>query len=133
MAHAPPVPQNDISQQERTMAALGHGLSFVEGGIIGPAILYVIERDKSAFSAFHSLQSLLWGILMLGVTFPLIFGTIGLSFLVPIFGTLFGVGAIFMIIAAYLGFEIIATLKAYEGEWYRLPFVGRIAYRTHHP
>ena len=39
-------------------AAIAHGLTFFEGGIIGPLIVYVIKKDSSPFVAFHALQSL---------------------------------------------------------------------------
>ena len=98
----------------RTLAAVAHGLTFVEGGIIGPLVVYLVKRDEDPFVAFHALQSLYVGLLLLGV----IFLTCGL-------------GAVLAI--PYVIFEVIAVMKAHEGEWYRLPVVGDWAYARHHP
>lgn len=102
------------TSEERTLAALGHGLTFVEGGLFGPLILYFVKRDESAFVAFHSLQSLLFGALFFGLT-VLTCGVLGVLLVIP-----------------YMVFEGMATIKAYEGEWYELPIVGRYA-REKHP
>ena len=102
------------SQNDRLMAALGHGLTFVEGGIVGPLIIYLIQDKKNAFSAFHSLQSLYFG----------------LAFVVLTLVTC-GLGAVLVI--PYVVFEIIATVKAYNGEWYVLPVVGKYALEKHPP
>lgn len=102
------------NQEERTLAAIAHGLTFFEGGLVGPLILYLVKKDESEFIAFHALQSLYFG----------------LAFFVLSVVTC-GIGAILLGIP-YLVFEVIATIKAYEGEWYELPVVGRYA-RERHP
>ena len=102
------------SQEERTLAAIAHGLTFFEGGLVGPLILYLVKKDESDFIAFHALQSLYFG----------------LAFVVLSVVTC-GIGAILLGIP-YLVFEVIATIKSYEGEWYELPVVGRYA-RERHP
>lgn len=115
-----------ITDEERTLAALGHGLTFVEGGIIGPLVLYVLKRDASPFVAFHALQSLYFGIGFLIVTlicFASMFVTLGLAiFLVVPF--LAGLSVVCLV------FEIIAAIKAYNGEW---PIAGVMAPSTHPP
>ena len=78
----------------------GRGLSFIEGGIIGPLILYVVKRDQSEFVAFHALQSLYFG----------------LAFLAVVFLTC-GVGVIAVV--AYIIWEVIATVQASNGRWYK--------------
>lgn len=102
------------SDDERMLAAVGHGLTFFEGGLIGPLVLYFVKRSESDFVAFHCLQSVLFGLLF---------------FVVSILTC--GIGAVVLVIP-YVVFEIIATIKAYEGEWYELPIVGRYA-REQHP
>src|SRR5690349_17845959 len=112
------------TQDERTMAALGHGLTFVEGGILGPFVLYLLQKDKSQFAAFHCLQSLYFGLVIAGIaTF------VGL----PVYLLTCGLGVIFFLplVAAYFIFELLAAAKAYEGEWYRLPIVGDWAWQSH--
>lgn len=101
----------EITQDDRVMAMLGHALTFVEGGIIGPLIVYMVKRDQSDFVAFHSLQSLYFGLIfLLGTVITCGFGAIVLVF-------------------PYLIFEVIACIKAHDGEWYELPLVGSIALR----
>lgn len=104
-----------ISSDDRLMAAIGHALTFVEGGIIGPLILYLIKREQSEFVAFHALQSLYFGLLFLVLTLVSC-GLLALPLVLP-----------------YLIFEIIAAVKANDGEWYRLPIVGDWALRRHPP
>ncbi|MEZ4338752.1 MAG: DUF4870 domain-containing protein [Sandaracinaceae bacterium] len=102
------------SQDEKTLAALGHGLTFFEGGLFGPLILYFVKREESEFVAFHSLQSLLFGLLFWGLT-VVSCGLLGVLLVIP-----------------YMVFEGIATVKAYEGEYYELPLVGPYC-REKHP
>lgn len=105
---------NGLSKEDRQLAALGHGLSFVEGGIVGPLILYVLKRDQSEFVAFHALQSLYFGLAFLAV--------VALT-----------CGAGLLAVVAYIGWEVVATVEASNGNWYKLPVVGDIAYRQHNP
>ena len=103
-----------VSQDEKMMAAVAHGLTFFEGGLFGTLILYFVKKDESDFVAFHALQSLYFGLAFFGITLVTC-----------------GLGAVLLVIP-YMVFEGIATLKAYEGEWYELPIVGRMA-REKHP
>lgn len=117
------------SENDRTMAAIGHGLTFVEGGIVGPLIVYILQREQSPFVAFHSLQSLLFGLLFLvvvSVYAMLGMVTLGLGLLVLL-------PVVFAASVFYMVFEVIAVIKAHNGEWYTLPFVGAWALRIHPP
>ena len=102
------------SDEERMMAAVSHGLTFFEGGLFGPLVLYFIKKDESEFVAFHSLQSLYFGLAFFALTL-FTCGVAGVLLVIP-----------------YIIFEGIATVKAYEGQWYELPVVGRYA-REKHP
>lgn len=95
-----------------------HALSFVEGGILGPLVVYMVKKDQSEFVAFHALQSLYFGLLAAGVIIPITLITCG-----------FGV----VLIVPYLIFELVATIRANDGEWYLLPIVGEWAWARHHP
>ena len=101
------------SQDDRVLAAVAHGATFVEGGLIGPLIIYVLKKDESDFIAFHALQSLYFGLAFLAATLLTC-----------------GFGAI-ILVWPYLIFEVIATIRAYEGQWYELPLVGKYARETH--
>jgi uncharacterized protein len=107
-----------VSSEERTVALVAHGLTFVEGGIIGPLVVYLVKRDSSEFVAFHALQSVYFGLLALVVILPVAVVTCGL-------------GAV--LVAPYFALEVWACLKAYDGEWYRLPIAGDLAARRHPP
>lgn len=114
---------------ERTLALLSHALSFVEGGILGPLLLYFLRKEAmklfpkarlledSDFVAFHSLQSLYFGLVFAGLAVVLGLPTFGLALLV--------------LVPCYFIFELVACMKAHQGEWYRLPVVGAWAARQH--
>jgi len=109
-----PSPLAAIDPVHRQLAALGHGLSFVEGGVLGPLLLYVIKKDESEFVAFHALQSLYFGLVFLAVV------TLSCGIGLPL-------------VLVYIGFEIKATIEASNGAWYCLPVVGEWAWQKHSP
>ena len=103
-----------IDPTNRQLAALGHGLSFIEGGILGPLVLYVVKREASEFVAFHALQSLYFGLVFLAIV------TLSCGVALPL-------------ALVYIGFEVMATIEASNGVWYQLPLVGEWAWRKHNP
>lgn len=105
-------PLGQPSHDARILGALSHGLSFVEGGLIGPLVLYLVKKDDD-FVAFHALQSLYFGLLFWALS-----------------AVTCGLGAL-VLVWPYLIYEAIATFKAYEGEYYELPIVGKWARRSH--
>ncbi len=109
----------EIPDGDRTLALVAHALTFVEGGILGPLVLYLVGKDQSEFVAFHGLQSLYFGLafLLVGALTGVVTCGLSLAVLAP----------------AYIVFEILACVEAYKGNWYRLPLVGDYAYEQHHP
>jgi hypothetical protein len=107
---------NDISlsSDEKSWAMAAHAISFLDGGIILPLILYLAKKDQSQFVAFHALQSVYFGLLLLVIV-----------------ACTCGLGVILVI--PYLIYEFQATIAASNGEWYLLPMVGKMAYERHHP
>ncbi len=103
---------------ERTWAMIGHALTFIEGGIVGPLVVYLVKREESEFVAFHALQSLYFGLLAVAIIGPAAILTCG-------------AGAV--LVLPYLIFEVIACIEANKGEWYELPIVGQWALNSHHP
>lgn len=90
-------------------------------GWLAALIVYLVKKDSSRFVAFHALQALVLQIAL--IIAGIVFGiagiiTLGLTWL------LLGVLVILAIV-----FEIIAAIKANEGEWYKLPIVGDFADR----
>lgn len=113
-AEAAKTREGTLSNDERMLSAVSHGLTFFDGGLIGPLIIYLVKKDESDFVAFHALQSLAFGVLFFGLTFV----TCGFAALILVW--------------PYMIYEAIAAFKAYEGEYYELPIVGAWA-RKHHP
>ena len=119
------------SSEERTLALISHALSFVEGGVIAPLLMYVLRShvgdvlykdrniEHSEFVAFHSLQSTYFGLLFLAISLPVALITCG-----------FGM---FITVPLYFYYEVVACIKANSGEWYMLPFAGEWAARKHPP
>ncbi len=109
---------NNLTSDERTWAMLAHLLGLLTG-FLAPLIIYLVHKDRSRFVAFHSLQALyfqiaillLWLILFCIAVITLGFGAI--LFPIPI--------------VLSLVFEIIATIRANQGEWYEIPVVGAMA------
>jgi len=128
---AAPISLASPTADERTLALLSHALSFLEGGVLGPLLLYFLRKeamkifpalkamDDSAFVAFHSLQSLYFG---------LVFAALAVVLGLPSFGL-----ALLVLVPAYFIFELVACVKAHQGEWYRLPLVGDWAAQQHPP
>ena len=114
---APLVPTSP-SSDERTWALVAHGLTFFEGGVFGPLIVYVLKKDESDFVAFHALQSLLFGLIAMVIILPVAILTCGMGL---------------VLLLPYFVYEIIASVKAYEGEWYMLPIAGDYAAGRHPP
>jgi hypothetical protein len=101
------------TRDEHTWGLVAHALTFIEGGLVGPLILYMVKKDKSEFVAFHALQSFYFGLLFMIVSL-FSCGILALPALIP-----------------YFVFEIIACLRAQAGEWYELPLAGPWARRAH--
>lgn len=110
--------------EERQMGMFVH-LGGLLTGFITPLIIYVLKKDESPFirdQARHSLNAqisyLIWTIVALVVFsvvgFVLALVTFGLGFFLMYVG--------FVPLIALLAFEIIACIKANDGEGYRIPF-----------
>ena len=116
-AHLPatsdPLAQFTLTKDDASWAMLAHALTFIEGGVVGPLIVYLVKKDVSPFVAFHALQSFYFGLLF---------------FLISLVTC--GIGAILLIIPYFI-YEFIALREANDGRWYRLPIVGSWAWAKH--
>ncbi|GAB3888967.1 DUF4870 domain-containing protein [Spirosoma agri] len=120
METPPPIqPYNPTPLSEsdaRMWAMLAHlsaltGLFTVVGSVVGPLVVWQIQKEKSAFIDFHGKEALNFNItiaIAAGISFILMFILIGL-FLLWIIG------------AVWLIFTIIAAIKANNGDYYRYP------------
>ena len=114
----PPPPVNYLSpSDERMWGMLAHlsalaGFIIPLGNIIGPIVVWQIQKDKSAYVDYHGKESLNFQITMTiayGVAFLLVFLFIGVPILIAL-------GLVSVILS------ILAGMKANNGEYYRYPF-----------
>ncbi|MBO0995153.1 DUF4870 domain-containing protein [Bacillus sp. SD088] len=103
------------NNNDRVLAAVIYIISFVSA-FIGPLVIWLIKKDESAFIDYHGKEYLnffisyaVYGIIS-GILMIVLIGFV----LAPIVG-----------IAATI-FTIIAAVKAYDGQAYRIPFIFRI-------
>jgi uncharacterized protein len=114
----------DTTQDDRMMSMLAYLLGLFTS-FIGPLVIYFVKKDQSRFAGFHALQAVaLQGALaVLGV------GAFVASFVLALLGplVLLAVPLYFLLSLvglAVLVFSIVAAVKSYGGEWYRVPVVG---------
>lgn len=103
------------SSDERLLAMLIYISSFVTT-IVGPLIIWLIKREESRFIDYHGKEYLNF---LISYT---VYGFIGGILVIVLIGGL---------ILAALGiagivFIIVAGVKAFQGEYYRIPFIFRI-------
>ena len=103
---------SDLTSEEKTLALLAHLLGYFSS-IIGPLIIYLTQKEKSRFVAFHAMQAIL---------FHLIFDALYVVLFVSIVGILF----IPFLAIGHLIFGIIVMIQSIQGEWYEIPIVGGI-------
>ncbi|MBW2534341.1 MAG: DUF4870 domain-containing protein [Deltaproteobacteria bacterium] len=94
------------SKEACTMGMLAHLLAIFTG-FIGPLILYLVKQEEDEFIRFHALQALYWE--LIGLVLAIV---------------TCGIGGLVVLI-----FNIIAAMKANEGQWYEYPLVGKWARR----
>jgi uncharacterized Tic20 family protein len=125
----------ELSTEEKTWGMLAHLLAFLGavgvpfGSLVGPAIAYFVQKDKSRFVRFHAIQSFAFqlclgivGILMIIPTIVLYILTVGLVLIVVI-----PLGIALAI--ALVVYVIRIALKANEGECARYHYIGDWVYR----
>lgn len=100
------------------------GISYVAW--LAPLVLFFLEK-QSSFVKFHAMQAFLIGLvgMLLGLIVSLI---VGLMFVANPWATIGIAGTLgFIVSLAILVFEIIALVKAYKYEEYKLPLLGNLA------
>lgn len=134
----------EVPSDDRLLGMLCH-LSFFLGGILLPLIIWAVQKDKSKFVRFHSLQSIFFHI-TLGVI--VIFFVLILLFIMLISGLSFGTfsdgseqlpalmiivlilfyGGIFLIVFGGMGYSVYLAVKTYQGNLIKIPVIGKIIY-----
>lgn len=122
-------------QENRLLAAVAHLACFAGFWFVGPIALYVLKRRESRFVAFHALQAVLvqalFGLVMtVGfVGFLVLFALVGsgkhdglaaATFALPLGGLALGV-------LGLVAVHLLAAFRAWRGEGWSIPLVGRIA------
>ncbi len=99
------------------------------------AIVFLITEKENRFVKFHAVQSLFLALVQIGVSIimgiltqilGIVLGMIHLGFLA--FFLNWGLGLIIFVIFAVVW--IFGGIKAYGGQWYKLPFIGDLAWNT---
>ena len=93
------------------------------------SIIFLITEKENRFVKFHALQSLfVFAVyVVLSIVVEILGAILGIAHL-DLFSLLvtWGLGGIILFIVAILW--IIGGLKAYSGQWYKLPFIGDLAF-----
>jgi uncharacterized membrane protein len=137
-----PIPQPDeldIREREDAMgaylmmfAALGAGLPLPILNLVAAIIYYYINKGKSLFVRFHSLQSLLSQLPTSILNAVAVFWGARIIFLDYAFSDVFK-GYLWLVGIAnliYIVFSIIGAVKARKGEMYYFLFFGRVSYQS---
>lgn len=99
------------------------------------AIVFLVTEKENRFVKYHAVQSLylagvqiVMGIVVaiLGMILSLVLNMIDMSFLAWIL--ILGLRLILFLI--FIVFWLIAGIKAYGGQWYKLPVIGEFAWKT---
>jgi uncharacterized Tic20 family protein len=133
------------SSEERTWAAFAHGCALLIlaggiGGIIAELVIWLTQKEKSAWVAFHGLQSLIFQaatliltVLVVGIVWVLGFV---FSFITVGFGTLVAVPLMilvffggFAIMGAGMIYSLYGAYQIYQGRDFYYIWVGDWVYR----
>ncbi len=115
-------------------AALGIGLPLPLVNVIASIIYFAINRRKSRFVAFHALQSLLSQVLVslfnvALVAWLLVILFTNLHFSAGFWASLIVVAVINIVLIVL---SVIALTKARKGQFYYMPFFGRVCFAAYY-
>ncbi len=104
----------DVGKSSNGLNANIAGLLAYTLGVISGLIFFLIEKD-SKFVKFHAMQAILFSVAVFIISTVLAF--------IPVIGW----ALISLVQLAALVVWIILMVKAYKGEWFQLPVIGKIA------
>jgi len=103
-------------------------------GLVLSIILLVTEKENR-FVKFHAVQSLFLAALQIAV--GIIIGILGLilslalnAFDMSWLAWILILGLRFILLLIFLALWIMGGIKAYGGQWYKLPIIGEFAWKT---
>ena len=112
----PPSPNPLSPSDERLWSTLVHLSPFLAAFVglpfLGPLVIYLVLRDRGPFIRFHAAQALNFQLVLL-IAY-IVFGVLSL--------VLIGIPLLIATAVLSVVFQIIAAVKANNGEWYRYPF-----------
>lgn len=134
----------ELTSEERMLALFSH-LSIFVGGIVLPIIFWALNKDKSRFVRFHSLQAIFFQVayivLLVAVVVVMVVIGVGLGIIsagtfasgkngsIFLFVAIFAFYAIFFLVMfAFIAYAIYIGVKSYKGELRRYPVIGNIIY-----
>ncbi len=133
-------PVSPHSSDERTWAALAHGSALLNifsgvGGLIAALVIWLTQRGKSAWVAFHGLQSLIFQVAVSVITvlvvavvwvvgFVVSFATVGIGTIVavPLMILVFFGG--FVVVGAGVIYCLYGAYQVYQGREFRYLWIG---------
>jgi uncharacterized membrane protein len=99
------------------------------------SIIFAITEKENRFVKFHAMQSILLACLQIVV--GLLIGILGIIVSMALnmvhmelLGWILVLGLRFLLFAIFIVFWIIGGIKAYSGQWYKLPIIGEFAWKT---
>lgn len=99
-------------------------LCYVAGPITG--ILFLILEKDNRFVKFHAMQSCITSIAVFIIDSVLRIPLIVINF-IPILGQIISILVGLVMIVGSIGIFVLLMVKAYQGEMYKLPFIGDLA------
>ncbi len=103
-------------------------------GVILSIVFLITEKDNR-FVKFHAVQNLFLLavavalsiiVAILGIILRIVFGMADLGLVAWIIT----IGLRFLLLIIFLAIWLLAGIKAYGGQWYKLPFIGDLAWNT---
>jgi uncharacterized membrane protein len=130
-----PPPVSDDPKGKTSLGGLEANVAAALGYPIGIiAIIMVVMEKQNRFARFHALQSLFYHVAaIVALIVVMIVGVILTIIVASINSSLGGLAAgllwlVYMVIfLAYFGGLIFAAVKAYNGQWFKLPIVSKFA------
>ncbi|PYS24334.1 MAG: hypothetical protein DMF72_05825 [Acidobacteria bacterium] len=99
------------------------------------AIVFLFTEKENRFVKFHAVQSLFLAALQIAV--GIVIGILGLilslalnAFDLSWVAWILILGLRFILLIVFLALWIMGGIKAYGGQWYKLPIIGEFAWKT---
>jgi uncharacterized Tic20 family protein len=115
-------------------AAWAFGLPLPVLNLIAAIIYFYVNKKVSRFVAFHSLQSLLSQIPVSILNVALLVWLIRILVTDLLFLPFFFIALIFVVLVniLYIAFSLVALVRARRGQYYYMPFFGRVAFARYY-